>query len=183
MIWGLGIVKKFLQDMEGTIGVKSTLGQGSTFAIELPLAAAKPAPLVKPLEPKTVRDITGKLLLVDDEPEVRRIVKMFLKDHPLKIVEAENGDEAIECIRKQSFDFMLTDIKMPLMNGIQLIQYLELESLQENMQIHVITGIGDGKDSDEVQRLGSRISGVLKKPFSEGDLLRLLSSTEERKTA
>ena len=83
----------------------------------------------------------NKILLVDDEPDIREVLNMSLVDLGYRVFEAENGDAALELFRKLQPPIVLTDIKMPIMDGIELLKRIKRENPET--EVIMITGHGD----------------------------------------
>jgi CheY-like chemotaxis protein len=119
---GLGLATVFgiIRASGGSIGVESGLGDGARFWILLPLVAATTArPIVTPTHSSLPRG-TERLLIVDDEPSVRRSTARLLTSLGYSIETAASGDEALAQFQACSFDLLLTDLSMPRMSGTQL---------------------------------------------------------------
>ena len=119
---GLAISKRVVSGLGGTIGVESEAGQGSTFWFELPVAALGPAPAAAPSsEPKsspTNTKYTAKILLVEDHKVNREVAKALFETFGVTVSTAEDGAAALRCIETTSYDFVIMDLQMPVMDGI-----------------------------------------------------------------
>ncbi|MBI9065255.1 MAG: response regulator [Marinilabiliaceae bacterium] len=107
-----------------------------------------------------------KVLIVDDQKECILIMKMILKQFPIKIIEACNGEEALKKIRKYQPALAFLDIRMPMKNGIDV-----LKELQEQGDKTAIVMVSDHRDEaiiDACFDLGAM--AYLKKPFSLREL-------------
>ncbi len=82
-----------------------------------------------------------KILLVDDEEGIRKVLGISLMDIGYQVITAENGREALAAFRQHTPPIVLTDIKMPLMDGIDLLQYIKAES--PDTEVIMLTGHGD----------------------------------------
>jgi len=82
-----------------------------------------------------------KILLVDDEREEREGISWLIKKYkyPLEIVQAANGKEALQCIEKYKIDILFTDVKMPVMNGLELAK--EVYKRWPEIKIHIKNSI------------------------------------------
>ena len=69
----------------------------------------------------------GRVLLVDDEPELRRLLRRSLVRVGFEVVEASHGRAALELARQTSFDVVISDVRMPCMGGLELLERLQLE--------------------------------------------------------
>jgi CHASE2 domain-containing sensor protein/nitrogen-specific signal transduction histidine kinase/DNA-binding response OmpR family regulator len=123
---GLAISQKIVEMMGSTIDVKSQVEEGSIFSIDLELQVAKDWVQLKPLERrKTIIGIAGKkptLLVVDDDAETRSMSRDLLEPIGLKVIAAADGAEGWKIVQAIQPDLMITDLKMPIVDGIELIR-------------------------------------------------------------
>ncbi len=82
-----------------------------------------------------------KLLLVDDEEGIRKVLSISLQDSGYEVLTAERGEEALEIFRKARPSIIIMDIKMPGMDGLELLQAIKKES--PDTEVIMITGHGD----------------------------------------
>ena len=75
------------------------------------------------------------VLVVDDEPDYRFLLRMLLRDHDLDVVEAANGERALEVIESQLPDLVITDLRMPVMDGAELVRRLRAEERTANIRV------------------------------------------------
>jgi len=117
---GLAISKRIAEAMNARIVVESEVGKGTTFFLHVPVEITS---LVFPTHESdddvTLPDLTGKTILIaEDDAISRRLVKMLLETTHANIIEAENGQEAIEkMVEFQDIDLILMDLKMPVLDG------------------------------------------------------------------
>jgi CHASE2 domain-containing sensor protein/CheY-like chemotaxis protein/nitrogen-specific signal transduction histidine kinase len=123
---GLAISQKIVEMMGSTIDVKSQVEEGSIFSIDLELPIAKDWVQLKPLDRrKTIIGIVGKkptLLVVDDDAETRSISRDLLEPIGLKVIAAADGAEGWKIVQTIQPDLMITDLKMPIVDGVELIR-------------------------------------------------------------
>ena len=128
------------------------------------------------------RESEGLVLIVDDEPDVRKVVRMTLEKSGYDVVEAEDGEKGIEEIKKGEnsilLNLIITDIRMPNMNGIDVINYYRKQ--WPSIPIIVLTGFPDLEMATTMLQHG--VSDYLVKPV-ESDKLRasVAKAFEERK--
>lgn len=104
-----------------------------------------------------------KLLIVDDEPEIREILKILLHDYAETIYEAGNGREALEIARAHEIHTILSDIQMPVMTGLELLR--ELRKGGNDVPLIFLTAYGEKSNLLEALRLGAL--DFIEKPFEE----------------
>jgi CheY-like chemotaxis protein len=115
-----------------------------------------------------VKEMVPRLLVVDDEADIRTLVKRAL---PLyEVLEAENGEQALEVIQEEKLDLVITDINMPVMDGRELLG--RMRSQFPSLPILAISGYAD---TDEITQLG--FDGFLEKPLSLQDLQGTVDQT------
>lgn len=115
----------------------------------------------------------NKILLVDDQENILMALKMVLKSDDNEIVTVKNGREAIEKLENDSFDLMITDIFMPDIDGMELVEFVRsAEDPLCNMPIIAISGGHPVIFADvALESMQSRVECVLKKPFKKSDIL------------
>ncbi len=123
----------------------------------------------------------GLILIVDDEPEVRRIVRMTLEKSGYHVLEAENGMQAIEEIRKEenalTLDVILTDIRMPNKNGLDVIDFYSNE--WPSIPLVVLTGFPNIDFATTLLQNG--VVDYLVKPVEKGKLLAAVSKAMDQR--
>jgi len=117
-----------------------------------------------------------KLLLVDDEAGIRKVLSITLSDIGYEVFTAENGDQALEIFREKIPPIVLTDIKMPGMDGIELLQKIKLES--PDTEVIMITGHGDMDLA--IKSLKYRAIDFVTKPINDDVLEIALNRAHEK---
>ncbi|NUO51718.1 MAG: PAS domain S-box protein [Polyangiaceae bacterium] len=164
---GLASVKSLIQQLGGRVEVRSALGQGTTVRLELPLADAK----VSLLPPNPiVQLLTGKVLLVEDEPIVRMTIRRYLEELGLDVVEASNGEEGRRrfAAEKSSINLLVTDVVMPGMLGTVLAGLLQASK----PDLRVLFMTANPQNIVTERSLAGR--ALLRKPFNREDLAAVL---------
>jgi DNA-binding NtrC family response regulator len=108
-----------------------------------------------------------KVLVVDDDPQVCKTVGMILKEHGYHVQSYSQPRQALQAVRKSPFDIALIDIKMPDLNGLELVEKIKAED--PRIAPIVMTAYPDVQTAAETMRLGSR--DYITKPFREEQLL------------
>jgi DNA-binding NtrC family response regulator len=110
---------------------------------------------------------TGRLLIIDDEPDLREVLIALLEDSVLNITEAANGVDAIEILAKEKFDAILSDEKMPRKSGLEVLRWLRENDIQTPFIIH--SGFRHKDMATEATRLGA--FAFIDKPWDEKILM------------
>jgi two-component system chemotaxis response regulator CheY len=108
-----------------------------------------------------------KVLIVDDSAVMRKIVERALRQGGLdlgEVLEAGNGAEALLAVRKGGLDLILSDINMPVMDGLEFLRNLAAEDLAKGVPVVMITT--EGSESRVVEALSAGARGYLRKPFT-----------------
>lgn len=109
----------------------------------------------------------GRLLIIDDEPELREVLIALLEDICGDISEAANGIEAIEILKTKQFDAVLSDEKMPKKSGLDVLKWMRENGIQTPFIMH--TGYGQKEMVREAQELGAQ--AFIDKPWDEKTLI------------
>ena len=115
------------------------------------------------------------VMIVDDEEIIRNLIRKSLIRTGYKVVEAENGIEAMELLKEKSIELIIVDLVMPKKGGIELI--MEISTIYPNLKKIVISGKLP-TDSDSITELtdGFRVDAVFSKPFEIFDMLKTVKS-------
>ena len=110
-----------------------------------------------------------QILVVDDERIERNGIKMLLRHMqlPCEIAEAANGRDALEYLKEHTADILLTDVKMPFMDGIQLIEECKKENINEDMKCIIFSGCSEFDYARKAVRLG--VSDYILKPVDPSE--------------
>ncbi|MBI9065712.1 MAG: response regulator [Salinivirgaceae bacterium] len=169
---GLSITKKLIELMNGTISIKSKPNEGTIVTLFIPNVIVAKEFEHKPLSPRI--DIENlyfneaTLLLADDVLYNRSYIKGILRDTPIKIIEAEDGKIALKLAKENPVDLIITDIKMPVMNGIEFLKAIKSDPGLKNIPVIASTAAAMKKEQDELKQLG--FNGFVIKPFEINDL-------------
>ncbi len=111
-----------------------------------------------------------KILVVEDSPTMRQLIAFALKRLPgAEIVEAGDGVEGLKKINSDSFDLIITDINMPVMDGLKLIGIVRRDVSYRNIPIMIITTEGAAEDRERALTLGA--DAYITKPIQAGHVL------------
>ena len=172
---GLTISQKFVRLMNSRLNVQSALGQGTTFSFDLTLEVVSDfLPKVKPAHRKILGYSGARrtILVVDDRKENRMLLADMLIPLGFHIIEAENGLECLEQLRRHRPDATLLDLRMPVMNGIDAVEEIRRD---DSFREHVIIAVSASVYEDDRHRsLDAGCHAFLIKPVHLDELLELL---------
>ena len=178
---GLAISKRLTERMGGTIGVESALGSGSTFWFELPVAVAtvdQVGNTGRGIDPSRVEEALAaiaslkrplRLLVVEDNATNLLVAKAALRKFGITPDIAGNGIEAIEAVRRASYDVVLMDVHMPQMDGLTATRAIRASRGPESgVPIIALTANAFGRDIDDCRAAG--MNSHVGKPFRAEEL-------------
>lgn len=113
----------------------------------------------------------NKILVVDDEDALRTVLSGELVSEGYDVRTAADGDDAISSVQKETFDLVLLDIKMPRMNGFEVLKFIKEK--HPKTKVVMLTGFADLKNAIESKKLGAE--DFVSKPY---DLVDLLTTIE-----
>jgi signal transduction histidine kinase/DNA-binding response OmpR family regulator len=180
---GLAISKQLAELMGGSIGVRSSLGKGSTFWFTLPLELdTHPQSATVP-----VADLRGlRALIVDDSEVNRRVLHEQITSWGMRNGSFSSGDKVLDALRaaKESGDpyhFVLLDYQMPGMDGLEVAGAIKADPAIRDTLVVLLTSIGQWS---EVRRIeGARVDASLVKPVRQSQLLNTLATAWSKKLA
>ncbi|MBN2155438.1 MAG: PAS domain S-box protein [Candidatus Lokiarchaeota archaeon] len=182
---GLGLTSAFhiIQNHGGIITAESELGVGSLFVIYLPASLDK-IQISEKITTTGIQNGKGNILLLDDEPTVRKIGKKMLEKLGYDVVVASNGDEAIEIYKnhlhsKSTFDLLIMDLTIP--GGLGGLEAFK-EILKLNPQVKAVVSSGYSNDTVLAHFSDYGFAGVLIKPYTIEGLSKTLTSILQQKS-
>jgi len=170
---GLSVVYGIIKQHGGWINVYSEPGQGSIFKIYLPAFSIKPEEETK--EMISLHELQGggqRILLVEDEEEVRRFAANFLSENGYVVFEAANVKEAMEVFEREEgkFHLIFCDVVLPDQSGLQLIE--RLLSYKSELRVLLTSGYTDDKSQWPI--ICERKFRFLQKPYALAELLQAI---------
>ncbi len=179
---GLALVQDFARIMQGQVTVKSELGKGSVFILEIPITLIMSDDLedeAADLQESQRESQKDSILIAEDHPEFRSYLKDCLSDH-YEVLLASNGQQAWEMAQQQIPDLIISDLMMPQMDGNQLC--LKVKSDIRTSHIPVILLTAKNSEQTQIKGLDSGCNLYLTKPFNlEVLLLSVKNLLKERK--
>ncbi|MFK7926752.1 MAG: ATP-binding protein [Myxococcota bacterium] len=162
---GLAAVHGFASQSGGWLKLSSQPGRGSEFRLGLPVESGAPAQVSEMPTPIDSRELMGaRVLVVDDNPEVLRVMQRILSRARFDVVATSRPREALALANREVFDLIVTDVIMPELRGQELVR-----RIRENRRSQVVLFVSAYTDTNEN---GEIEDPVLHKPFTRNDLLR-----------
>jgi PAS domain S-box-containing protein len=179
---GLAISKQLVELMNGTIGVESRLGEGSTFWFKVPLLL-DPAPYKEPLGAIELQGL--RALIVDDNDVNRRVLEEQLANWGMRTHSLAGAGGVIETLREarnagDPYEFVLLDYQMPGMDGATLAAAIKADAAVRDVSLIMLTSVGHVSEVRQME--GSRIEASLLKPVRESHILNALAGGWAKKT-
>ncbi len=174
---GLTISRQLVQLMGGTLDVQSAPGQGSTFTMRIPLEPRSGITTQEMAMVPQARDLpAARVLLVDDSEDNRMIVRAYLKDAPLDFVCAEDGQQAVDRFTADTFDLVLMDLQMPVMDGLTATRSMRaLEATSGRPHIPIVALTADALKEGAQRCLDAGCDGHFAKPVRKAALVQMLA--------
>ena len=167
---GLTISRTLVEMMGGRIDVKSTPGKGSCFSFVIPLAAPRREKPGRPGPGGSRLDVLAgrRILLAEDNRVNRLLVQKYLRDLPLQILCAEDGEQAVEMTRETGPDLVLMDMSMPRMSGLEATRAIRAAP---GPQPAILALTANAFASDRDACLDAGMNGFLSKPIRKDELI------------
>ena len=166
---GLSICRELVRKMGGDLGVNSGLERGSIFFFTLRLPFEQKVIIVPTEKLRALQKLNGvKILLVEDNAVNMRIAKRFLHGWGAVTDTAENGKVAWDLFRQHSYDLLLVDLEMPLMDGKELLT--QVRAINKDIPAIAFTAAVYDNMYEDLQRHG--FNGYLHKPFRPDEMHR-----------
>jgi PAS domain S-box-containing protein len=168
---GLGLYQcyGFVKSSHGAINVKSTVDKGTTFDIYFPEISNEKSEIKFPEKSILIADNfraeQWTILIVDDEADIRYLNAKFLTSAGFKVHSCENASKALEILKNENIDFIITDVVMPKMGGVEFIK--QAKRLKPEIKYLFVSGYLDIKDSNEADL----IKPILYKPYKAENLI------------
>ncbi len=170
---GLSVVYGIMTRHSGEVDVQSRPGAGSTFVLRFPVAGSA-APAAPPRLPAPARRsaVRGRVLVIDDEPEVAEVLRDVLAGDGHQVVVCHDGEAGLAAFGKDRFDLVITDLGMPGVSGWEVAR--QVKSSRPGTPVAMVTGWGDRIDTVEAAARGVEL--VLSKPFKREQVRELVGT-------
>lgn len=180
---GLAICKRFAEAMGGDLAVSSEPGAGSSFSVAIPTGAmgtmveAADLAALEPIQEASAgaagrwQFAPAQVLVADDSPENRDLLEIVLQDHGLKVLTANDGQQALDVLGQKRFDIVLMDVQMPVMDGYAAVGNMR----QQGLELPVIALTAHAMKGAKERCLAAGYTDYLSKPINFDELLARLA--------
>lgn len=128
----------------------------------------------------TPTDPTFRVLLVDDEPVIRELVRTMLTTGKVEVEVAADGAECLRAAKTRPFDLILLDIVLPGLDGIAVCRLLKSDPTTSQVPIYMLTAKAKARDVETAKRAGA--DGYINKPFKGAELMDLVDALQQNRT-
>jgi CheY-like chemotaxis protein len=175
---GLAISNDILSAHGGTMRVESEWGKGATFTVTLPIIASE-GKRKKEERKAPERGLEGlKGLVIDDDPSILEVVSEYLERVGCKISTAEDVRTALNIVEDEDFDFVICDMKMPVMGGNDFYEIIKAK--KPSLKDRIIFATGDILGETTRVFIDSVMNPYIEKPFDLKELKEVIIKTVER---
>jgi signal transduction histidine kinase/DNA-binding NarL/FixJ family response regulator len=166
---GLAITKKFVELMRGSIGMESTLGQGSVFRLDLPMERAEDsATTISEGDRKRVVGLAPgqpeyRVLIVEDQRENWMVLRRILEDAGFQVQVAETGEQGIQKFQSWRPQFVWMDLRMPSIGGVETTR--RIRELEGGREVKIVAVTASAFSDQREQVLAAGLDDFLRKPY------------------
>jgi len=127
----------------------------------------------------TAQERPFRVLLVDDEPVIRELVRTMLSSGSVEVEVVPEGTECLRLSRASSFDLILLDIVLPGLDGIAICRFLKSDPATSSIPVYMLTAKARSSDMETAKRAGA--DGYIQKPFRGAELIELVETLKQRR--
>ena len=179
---GLAIVDNLVKMMGGDITVQSEPGRGSRFTISLPMPLADLSKVNMQYKSINHEHISGySVVVIDDNDVLLGMIRDMFASCGIDCDTCHNAGELTDRMRTRDYDLVITDLKMPEMNGYEILELLRLSDIGNSRTVPVAVVTASGSVTEE-ELLASGFTACLFKPYSVDDLLYMAENSVGQKT-
>jgi PAS domain S-box-containing protein len=170
---GLSISAKLVEMMGGKISLESEVGKGSKFTIIVPSIKSgdqiSNGSMISTISELDIEFVPARILVVDDIQVNRELVKAYLEEYKLAIAETEDGETTLEEIKKNRYDLILLDRKMPGMDGEEVAKILKEDEKTKDIPIVMFTASALKEEEEKIRTIAD---SFLTKPVNKYRLIK-----------
>nr|WP_252734886.1 ATP-binding protein [Octadecabacter sp. B2R22] len=171
---GLGIVRRFVEALDGNITVESTQEDGSTFLVEVPATVAEPAAQETTVDAISLVGAPKRVLIVEDNEINRFVVRNMLIADGHDVTEAFDGQQGVDRAHGEKFDLILMDISMPVMDGRAATAKIRSGN-GASAKTRIVALTANALANEQADFLANGMDAVLTKPLTKSALRAVMS--------
>ena len=171
---GMGVISTIVENMNGTLSLDSTVGKGTTFKMRFPIpgdllinsidSSIDDSDNVLPLEDFSK---IGKILVVEDEEDIREILECFLEDEKADITLVGDAETALEKLKTEDFRIVMTDFRLPGKTGLDLAMDIKSQYADKNISVILVSGSVSTAKKENHKIEFAVFDEVIEKPFTD----------------
>lgn len=170
---GLAICKKLAHLMNGEITLVSQVDKGSEFVLKLYNIGICKDDQSSPSQSGNLSSLSGTVLVVDDVQSNRLLVSMMLDEYGLTVLEAVNGQDALDVLKEHTPDLILMDIQMPVMDGFESCRHIRSDEKTKHIPMIALTASVMKEEIDSI--LKADFNGLIQKPIDSEHFIQTIS--------
>jgi len=179
---GLYVVYAIVKNAGGDIRVETTVGQGTTFFIRMPVQdriwQQMSSPENPPVDEEAVTLLARmRVLVVDDEKLLRDALMRYLGGRTAEVASASSGREALEMVTQHEYDLIFLDLLMPGINGLETMR--RLRDLTPGVPVVLMTGKPESNIREQVMQRGA--ADLIRKPFAFAELSNIIRNVAQKR--
>ena len=176
---GLAIVSDTVKLLNGNITVESEPGKRSRFTVNLPLAKAEETEIHEKKQESHISLSGYNILAIDNDLVLLNMLRDMYRQHGVECDTCQSVDELTDLMRTKDYDLLITDLKMPEMNGYEVLELLRTSEIGNSQTIPVVTATAAGYVEEE-ELIKKGFAATLYKPYSIDELLDVTESCIKR---